>query len=42
MFMIKPAKLQAFFERWANRAPLPIRLLGIIAAAAGGIIAYAA
>ena len=42
MFMIKPAKLQAFFERWANRAPLTIRLLGIIAAAVGGIIAYAA
>ena len=42
MFMIKPAKLQAFFERWANRAPLTIRLLGIIAAAVGGVIAYAA
>ena len=42
MFMIKPAKLQAFFERWANRAPLTIRVLGIIAAAGGGVIAYAA
>lgn len=42
MFMIKPAKLQAFFERWANRAPLTIRVLGIIAAAIGGVIAYAA
>ncbi len=42
MFMIKPAKLQAFFERWANRAPLIIRALGIITAAVGGVIAYAA
>lgn len=42
MFMIKPAKLQAFFERWANRAPLTIRVLGIIAMAIGGVIAYAA
>ena len=42
MFMIKPAKLKAFFERWANRAPLTIRILGIIAAAIGGVIAYAA
>ncbi len=42
MFMIKPAKLKTFFERWANRAPLTIRILGIIAAAIGGLIAYAA
>ncbi len=42
MFMIKPARLQAFFERWANRAPLTIRVMGIIAAAIGGVIAYAA
>ncbi len=42
MFMIKPARLRAFFERWANRAPLTIRVLGIIAAAIGGVIAYAA
>lgn len=42
MFMIKLAKLKTFFDRWANRAPLTIRILGIIAAAVGGIIAYAA
>lgn len=42
MFMIKTAKLKTFFERWANRAPLTIRILGIIAAAIGGVIAYAA
>ncbi|RKY06332.1 MAG: hypothetical protein DRP66_09020 [Planctomycetota bacterium] len=42
MFMIKPARLQAFFERWADRAPLTIRAMGIIAAACGGLIAYAA
>ncbi len=42
MFMIKPAKLRHFFQWWANRAPLTIRLLGIIAAAVGGVIAYAA
>ena len=42
MFMIKPTRLKAFFERWANRAPLTIRAMGIIAAAIGGVIAYAA
>ena len=42
MFMIKPAKLRRFFQWWANRAPLTIRVLGIIAVAVGGVIAYAA
>jgi hypothetical protein len=42
MFMIKPAKLRHFFQWWADRGPLTIRALGIIAAALGGVIAYAA
>ena len=42
MFMIKPARLKTIFERWANRAPLTIRMIGIIAAAIGAVIAYIA
>ncbi len=42
MFMIKPTKLRRFFQWWADRAPLTIRAIGIIAAAVGGVIAYAA
>jgi len=42
MFMVKPARLQAFFERWADRPLLMIRILGVVAAAFGALTVWAA
>jgi len=42
MFMMKPARLRSLFEWWANRSVIVLRVMGIMAAAVGGLIAWAA
>jgi hypothetical protein len=42
MFMIKPSKLRPLFQWWADRSLIFIRIIGLLGAAVGGLIAWAA
>lgn len=41
MFMIKPSKLRPLFQWWADRSLIFIRIIGLLGAAVGGLIAWA-
>ncbi len=42
MFMMKAGKLRSMFEWWGKRSLTALRVMGLLAAAVGGVIAWAA
>jgi len=41
MFMLKAAKLRDFLGWWANRSLVTLRIMGVVLAVVGGIVAWA-